>query len=153
MPRQSLPPAVRWQELTGDASTRSYARRWDSHGRSLVEARYTEASRGSLVRDLEVLSWLAKRGLRVPEVVASDVETMSVIFEDFGHEDAELYQAAATLREDAALFAQGARRCVRCSRVLRVSEFGEAPGAADGSFRKRRCDTCERLDTRWSGHG
>lgn len=69
-------------------------------------------------------------------------------------EDAELYQAAATLREDAAaLFAQGARRCVRCSRVLALSEFGEAPGAPDGSFRKRRCDTCERLDTRWSNDG
>ena len=76
------------------------------------------------------------------------------LLEEVGHEDAELYQAAATLREDAALFAQGARRCTRCQRVLALAEFGEAPGAPDGSFRKRRCDTCERLDTRWSGeHG
>ncbi len=69
--------------LAGDASGRCYFRLQERGGSTAVLARYP-AEPVVFARDLEVLSWLLERGLRVPRVLAADPARLEVILEDLG---------------------------------------------------------------------
>jgi len=84
---------VRTEPIAGDASTRRYDRQWFAEGRTTVLATYPPGSGRSLERDVEVLRWLANRGLRVPSLHEVRLDRGELVLEDFGEEDAE-----ATLR-------------------------------------------------------
>lgn len=88
--RDSLPaPWVRFEAIRGDASSRSYARLWSADGKSAIAVDYAPAEQNLLPRDLEVRSWCARKGLKVPSLFSSDMNAGWAIFEDFGEDDAE----------------------------------------------------------------
>ena len=83
-PQHPLADHDRWrrvERLAGDASTRGYTRLEDRRGRSWILSEYPGESRLFLGRDLEVLSWLAGRGLRVPAVLDHDLPTVGELGE------------------------------------------------------------------------
>ena len=84
---------VRSEPLAGDASTRRYRRLTDRRGRTAILAEYPPDLRPVLARDLEVMSWLAGVGLRLPAVLDRDLASGRSLLEDLGPADAE-----ATLR-------------------------------------------------------
>jgi aminoglycoside/choline kinase family phosphotransferase len=91
VPQHPLADRDRWrriERLAGDASTRGYARLEDRQGRSWILSEYPGESRLILGRDLEVLSWLAGLGLRVPAVFDHDLEAGWSLLEDLGRDDA-----------------------------------------------------------------
>jgi aminoglycoside/choline kinase family phosphotransferase len=91
MDGNATPPGlwVREQNLAGDASSRRYSRLWDRAGLTSVLVRYPSNERDQLIRDLEVRSWCAAQGLRVPALTDLDVEAGWAVLEDFGEDDAE----------------------------------------------------------------
>jgi N-acetylmuramate 1-kinase len=98
----SLPPvgsaADRWvrrEPLAGDASTRRYWRLTDRGGRTAILVEYPPDLRPILGRDLEVMSWLAAVGLRLPAVLDHDLPAGRVLLEDLGPTDAEAALRAA----------------------------------------------------------
>ena len=102
----SLPPvgntADRWvrrEPLAGDASTRRYWRLTDRRGRTAILAEYPPDLRPVLARDLEVMSWLAGVGLRLPAVLDRDLASGRALLEDLGPADAEAALRAAPLAE------------------------------------------------------
>jgi aminoglycoside/choline kinase family phosphotransferase len=99
-PQHPLADRDRWrlkERLVGDASTRTYTRLDDRQGRSWILSEYPAESRAFLGRDLEVLSWLAGRGVRVPAVVDHDLEAGWSLLEDLGRDDAaQLLRTAST---------------------------------------------------------
>jgi aminoglycoside/choline kinase family phosphotransferase len=66
--------------------------------------RYPQNERSQLIRDLEVRSWCAAQGLRVPALIDNDLDAGWAVFEDFGENDAErtLLAAPAKRRLDLA---------------------------------------------------
>jgi aminoglycoside/choline kinase family phosphotransferase len=82
-------PWVRELSLPGDASTRRYARVWDESGHSAILVRYPPSDRGRLPRDMQVRSWCAARGVRVPDLFDLDFAAGWAVLEDFGETDAE----------------------------------------------------------------
>ncbi len=86
---------VRESALVGDASSRRYSRLWDADGHSAVVVRYPSGVRERLALDLEVRSWCEERGLRVPHLLATELEEGWAVLEDFGEDDAEQQLAAA----------------------------------------------------------
>lgn len=82
-------PWVRGTKLAGDASTRQYARVWDAAERTAILVQYPEAVRRQLRRDLQVRTWFAGHGLRVPAVIDHDLDRGWAIVEDLGEADAE----------------------------------------------------------------
>jgi aminoglycoside/choline kinase family phosphotransferase len=99
VPQHPLADRDRWrriERLAGDASTRAYTRLTDHTGRSWILSEYPAEARAFLGRDLEVLSWLADQGLRVPELIDRDLEAGWSLLEDLGRNDAaRLLRAAA----------------------------------------------------------
>ena len=98
----SLPPAgaedeqwVRREPLAGDASTRRYFRLTDHHGATAILAEYPADAAAALARDLEVTTWLADRGLRLPTVLGQDLGAGRLVLEDLGAADAEAVLRAA----------------------------------------------------------
>ena len=88
--RARLPnPWIREQGLPGDASSRRYARIWDSRDRTAILARYPVSVRSQMARDLEVRSWCAAHGLRVPVLLDHNLDEGWAVLEDFGPDDAE----------------------------------------------------------------
>jgi aminoglycoside/choline kinase family phosphotransferase len=95
-PTLTLPkPWIRDQVLLGDASSRRYTRLWDRHHRSAVLVSYPKSVRNQMGRDLEVRSWCAEKGLRVPALLDHNLGQGWAIFEDFGPDDAECSLADA----------------------------------------------------------
>ena len=80
---------VRSEPLAGDASTRRYRRLTDRRGRSAILAEYPPDLRPVLARDLQVMSWLAGVGLRLPAVFDHDLASGRSLLEDLGPADAE----------------------------------------------------------------
>jgi len=104
-PSGPTPDDARWircDPLHGDASCRRYARLVDRAGRTAVVVRYPAAETSGLVRDLEVVSWLRTRGVRVPAVLATGHGW--ALLEDLGPEDAEgrLARTASATRAELA---------------------------------------------------
>lgn len=64
---------------------------------------YPVPIRHQLSRDLEVIEWARRQGLRVPVVLASDPPTGRVVLEDFGENDAESTLEATPIRHRQAL--------------------------------------------------
>lgn len=102
----SLPPvgsaADRWvrrEPLAGDASSRRYWRLTDRRGRTAILAEYPPDLRPVLARDLEVMSWLAGVGLRLPAVLDHDLMAGRALLEDLGPADAEATLRAAPLAD------------------------------------------------------
>lgn len=91
------------QPLQGDASTRRYARLLGSGSSTAIAAVYPPGSATTLARDLEVRQWLERVGLRVPAVLATDLEAGWVVLEDFGSADAAAALAAITSEHRAAV--------------------------------------------------
>ncbi len=88
--RHPLADRSRWariEQLAGDASTRSYARLEDRHGRTVILALYPAGVRRQLSRDLEVWQWARRHGLRVPATLGYDLSSGWVLLEDFGPHD------------------------------------------------------------------
>lgn len=110
-------PWVRCAPLAGDASSRCYARVWDAAGRTAILVRYPQPVRGRLGRDLEVRSWFAHHGFRVPALIDCDRSGGWAVLEDLGEADAEsaLGQAAAEDRE--ALAARSLEPLVALARI------------------------------------
>ena len=79
----------RSEALTGDASSRRYSRLWKPGGETAILVEYPKTIRHQLPRDLEVFSWCRQRGLNVPDLLASDLETGRAVLEDLGSTDAE----------------------------------------------------------------
>lgn len=80
----------RFEPVTGDASLRRYTRVWNTDGRTAILVEYPPPVRRQLPRDLEVFSWCRRRGLRVPDLFSSDLETGRALIEDLGVADAEV---------------------------------------------------------------
>jgi len=97
---------VRREPLAGDASTRRYFRLTNRHGTTVILAEYPADAGDALARDLEVMSWLAGRGLRLPAVLGQDLAAGRVVLEDLGAADAEAVLRAAPPCERAGLAAQ-----------------------------------------------
>lgn len=102
----SLPPvgsaADRWvrrEPLAGDASNRRYWRLTDRHGRIAILVEYPPDLRPVLARDLEIMSWLAGVGLRLPAVLDHDLPAGRALLEDVGPADAEAALRAAPVGE------------------------------------------------------
>jgi hypothetical protein len=87
-------PWIREEKLPGDASARSYSRLLDATNRTAILVRYPDADRPRLAQDLEVHSWCATRGLRIPGLVDRDLEGGWAILEDLGENDADRTLAA-----------------------------------------------------------
>jgi aminoglycoside/choline kinase family phosphotransferase len=87
-------PWIREEKLPGDASARSYSRLLDATNRTAILVRYPAADRCRLARDLEVRSWCAVRGLRIPGLLDRDLESGWAILEDLGENDADRTLAA-----------------------------------------------------------
>jgi aminoglycoside/choline kinase family phosphotransferase len=86
----SLPKRwIRDEILPGDASSRRYARLWDRHDRTAVLVSYPKSVRNQMSRDLEVRTWCADQGLRVPALLDQDLGAGWAVLEDFGPDDAE----------------------------------------------------------------
>jgi aminoglycoside/choline kinase family phosphotransferase len=80
----------RWSEaVAGDASLRRYSRLARPDGRTAILVEYPESMRRRFATDLDVLSWCRHRGLRVPELMASDPDRGRALLEDLGRKDAE----------------------------------------------------------------
>ncbi len=98
---RSLDDAVRsdsWvgvHALAGDASSRRYLRLTAPDGSTAVLARYPHDP-PTFTRDLEVLTWLRERGLRVPALLAADGARLEMVVEDLGPSGAAETLAAAT---------------------------------------------------------
>ena len=75
--------------ITGDASPRRYSRLWRPDGETAILVEYPAPIRHQLPVDLEVFSWCRRRGLRVPDLLASDLSTGRALLEDLGAADAE----------------------------------------------------------------
>jgi aminoglycoside phosphotransferase len=86
---------VRSEPLAGDASTRRYRRLTDRRGRTAILAEYPPDLRPILARDLEVMSWLAGVGLRLPAVFDRDLASGRALLEDLGPADADSALRAA----------------------------------------------------------
>jgi len=91
--------------LHGDASSRRYRRLVDAQGRTAIEAQYPVCPDQSVRRDVDVLRWLAARGLRVPALLDVDLEAGRLLLEDLGDDDAAavLEATSADQREHLAL--------------------------------------------------
>jgi hypothetical protein len=101
-----MPPAgsagdcwVRREPLAGDASTRRYWRLEDRRGQTAILVEYPPDLRAALARDLEVMSWLAGVGLRLPAVLDRDLSAGRALLEDLGPADAEATLRASPLAE------------------------------------------------------
>lgn len=101
-----MPPAgsagdcwVRRESLAGDASTRRYWRLEDRRGQTAILVEYPPDLRAALARDLEVMSWLAGVGLRLPAVLDRDLSAGRALLEDLGPADAEATLRASPLAE------------------------------------------------------
>lgn len=81
-------PAERLVPLAGDVSARRYLRA-ESRGRSFIVALYPPALRSTCERFLATGALLARAGLRVPAVLASDCRRGLMLLEDLG--DPTLY--------------------------------------------------------------
>lgn len=92
------------QPLQGDASSRRYARLLGSGSSTAIAAVYPPGSASTLARDLEVRRWLERVGLRVPALLATDLEAGWVVLEDFGPSDAAADLAAMGTEDRAAAF-------------------------------------------------
>ena len=92
-------PWIHEEKLPGDASARRYSRLRDATGQTAILVRYPAADRFRLGRDLEVRLWCDARGLRVPGLIARDLERGWAIFDDFGERDADRTLAAAPAGE------------------------------------------------------
>jgi aminoglycoside/choline kinase family phosphotransferase len=75
--------------LAGDASQRRYARCRDVHGLTSVLVTYPQNIRSELRRNLEVIHWCREHGIRVPSVLAWDLDRGVALLEDFGDVDGE----------------------------------------------------------------
>lgn len=82
-------PWITEEALAGDASTRGYARLRDANGNSAVIVRYPDEVLWQIARDLEVRSWCARLGLRVPALLEHPPGSSWAVVEDFGPTDAE----------------------------------------------------------------
>jgi len=80
---------VEERPLAGDASIRRYSRLTAPDGSTAIVVRYPPGSRSAFRRDMEVLDWCEKRGLRVPRRYGTAVGKGICCFEDWGNEDAE----------------------------------------------------------------
>jgi aminoglycoside/choline kinase family phosphotransferase len=80
---------VRREALAGDASTRRYWRLWNREGRTAVLAHYPPDAAASIRRDLAVLRWFDRIGIRVPAVLDHGLESGWLVVEDLGPDDAE----------------------------------------------------------------
>lgn len=85
----------RREPVTGDASDRRYSRMSNPGGETAILVEYPDPARCRLALDLEVFSWCRRRGLRVPELLASDTASGRALLEDLGRRDAEAALAAA----------------------------------------------------------
>jgi hypothetical protein len=101
-----MPPAgsagdcwVRRESLAGDASTRRYWRLEDRRGQTAILVEYPPDLRAALARDLEVMSWLAGVGLRLPAVLDRDLSAGRALLEDLGPADAEATLRASPLAD------------------------------------------------------
>ena len=92
--------------MAGDASARRYCRLGKPNGETALLVEYPPALRHQLVRDLEVREWCRERGLRVPEVLASDPSSGWAVIEDLGTVDGEAALAASGSGEGRALVAR-----------------------------------------------
>lgn len=79
----------RVEELTGDASPRRYSRLFGPGDLTAVLVEYPKPIRHELARDLEVFTWCRRRGIRVPAILAEDLEAGRAVLEDLGVDDAE----------------------------------------------------------------
>jgi aminoglycoside/choline kinase family phosphotransferase len=101
-----MPPAgsagdcwVRRESLAGDASTRRYWRLEDRRGQTAILVEYPPDLRAALARDLEVMTWLAGVGLRLPAVLDRDLSAGRALLEDLGPADAEATLRASPLAD------------------------------------------------------
>jgi aminoglycoside/choline kinase family phosphotransferase len=81
----------RWERvvpLAGDASTRRYSRLIGAQTTAILVEYPTPVAR-QLMTDLEVLAWCREIGIRVPDILASDLSTGRAILEDLGTADLE----------------------------------------------------------------
>jgi len=102
MDSKDLPaPWIRETPLVGDASTRRYSRLVARDGRTAILVRYPAVIRWQLDRDLEVRSWCAGHGVRVPALLERPSDADWALVEDLGSGDAErsLRDAGGTERE------------------------------------------------------
>jgi aminoglycoside/choline kinase family phosphotransferase len=108
IPRHPIADLHRWrriERLAGDASTRVYTRLEKPDGQSWILSEYPGESRRLLGRDLEVLNWVAARGLRVPATIEHDLAAGWALLEDLGRVDAATVLASATAEEQRRLLA------------------------------------------------
>lgn len=97
MDEQPTPkPWIEEKPLAGDASTRRYARLTDAVGNAAVMVRYPDEVFWQIERDLDVRSWCARQGLRVPALLEHPPGSNWAVVEDFGPSDAEDTLQAAT---------------------------------------------------------
>ena len=103
MDSKDLPaPWIRETPLVGDASTRRYSRLVDRDGHTAILVRYPAVIRWQLARDLEVRSWCAGHGVRVPALLERPSGADWALVEDLGPGDAEqsLRDVGGTERQD-----------------------------------------------------
>jgi len=86
---------IREQKLLGDASSRLYARLWDSDEHTAILTSYPPCVRDQISRDLEVRAWCEAHGFRVPALLDLDLDQGWAVLEDFGLSDGESTLEAA----------------------------------------------------------
>jgi aminoglycoside/choline kinase family phosphotransferase len=120
-PATFLPkPWVREHILLGDASCRRYARLWDREDRTAILVRYPKHVRGQMKRDLDVRTWCAAKGLRVPALLEHDPGEGWAVLEDFGPDDAE------SVLDDAPRGVRGELGLQFIAPLIRLAEFEPA---------------------------
>jgi aminoglycoside/choline kinase family phosphotransferase len=87
------------ESIQGDASTRCYSRGRTADGRSVIVCRYPDGDRSRLECDLEVFTWLRRRGLPVPEILGARPDHAWVVFEDLGSTDGARWLRASRSAE------------------------------------------------------
>lgn len=78
-----------WEPIAGDASGRRYWRVVLAQGGIAILCRYPDRWRSVVKRDLEVLAWLRRQGLPVPQIMSGGAQSVWMLLEDLGRVDGE----------------------------------------------------------------